>query len=80
MTVEEPGAWVVCDEVDAARRAAESAHAVGVPPLIVHHVAVPVNAVHVVHIALHRSTYIKHSTLATFTKLRYASIDWGGRL
>ena len=62
MAVEEPGARVVGDEVDAARRAAERAQAVGMPPLIVHHIAVPVNAVKVERITLRRSTGSRRSS------------------
>ena len=52
MAVEQPGARVVGDEVQAARRAAQRADAVGVAPLVAHHVAVPVDAVQVQRVAL----------------------------
>ena len=52
VAVEQPGARVVGDEVQAAGGAAQGAHAVGVPPLFPHHVAVSVDAVQVRRVAL----------------------------
>ena len=53
VAVEQPGARVVGDEVQAAGGAAQRADAVGVAPLIPDHVAVPVDAVQVQRVALH---------------------------
>lgn len=52
VAVEQPGARVVCDQVQAAGRAAQGADAVGVAALVLHHVAVPVDAVQVQDAAL----------------------------